>query len=133
MSNEATNFRELLAEDLEDVFLNTEEFGEPISFYPANNGAMRRLYAVIEQNQRAVTGDGTMIDHEQEEIEVLVSKDRNGSRGGIDKPLVGDTLTREGDGERYAYSGEIRDADTSSWRLVYVRANPLGIGTNYRR
>lgn len=133
MSNEASTFRELLSEDLRDVFLNAEEFGESISFYPANNGAMRRLSAVIEANQRAVSGDGSMIDHERDEITVLVSRERNGERGGIDKPIVGDTLTRDGESERYAYTGEIQDSDTSSWKLVYVRMNPLGIGTNYRR
>lgn len=133
MSNEASTFRELLAEDVKDVFLNVEEFGETINFYPASGGAMRRLMAVIEANQRVVTGDGSMIDHERDEITVLVSRDKSGERGGIDKPVVGDTLTREGESERYAYTGEVQDSDTSSWKLVYVRANPLGIGTNYRR
>lgn len=131
MPNEATTFRELLEEDLESVFLNEEEYGEAVMFYPAHGGAARKLVAVIEQHQRPVSGE--MVDHEQDEITVLVSRKLFRERGGVERPTVGDTLTRAGDPERYAYTGEVKESDPSSWWLVYVRQNPLGIGTNYRR
>lgn len=131
MPNEATTFRELLAEDLKDVFLNTEEFGEAVTFFPAGGGASRRIVVLIEQNQRGVSGE--LIDHELDEITVQVSRKVNGESGGIERPIVGDTLTRANDPERYAYNGEIKESDSASWWLVYSRQKPLGIGNNYRR
>lgn len=128
MSNEATNFRELLAEDADDVFFNTEEFGERISFYPAGNGPMRTIAAVIEETERAVSGD--VIDEGREEIVVLV---RRHAFEGILRPAMGDALALAEDQERFSYTGEVRDSDTATWRLVYARVRPLWIGKNSRR
>lgn len=131
MPNEATNFRELLDEDLRDVFCNAEEFGELVTYYPVSGGAARRMTVVIESSQRAQAGE--LAEHEAEEITVLVSRALFGSKGGIDAPRVGDELQRERDPQLYRYTGEIRASDSASWWMIFVRNKTIAIGTNQRR
>ena len=131
MTNEATNFSELLEEDLRDVFCNVEEFGETVTFYPADGSPSRRLVAVIESSQRVF--DGEMIAQLAEEITVLVGRDRHGEKGGIEAPAVGDEIKRERDNQTYFYTGEVRNSDTASWWLAYSRHLPVALGTSQRR
>jgi hypothetical protein len=131
VTNEATNFSELLDEDLRDVFCNAEEFGEVITYHPVSGGAARRMTVMIESSQRAVSGE--LADHEAEEITVLVSRELFGEKGGIDVPRVGDELKRERDQQLYRYTGEIRASDSASWWLIFTRLKMIALGTNQRR
>jgi len=123
MPNEATNFRELLQEDVADVFLGLDEFEELVTFYPAGGGAARQFRVMIEPSSRREVQDAA--EFVLEEIVVHVSTDR---WLGIAEPRIGDRLKRADDEALYAWNGETRTADVAMRELIYERRKQLAKG-----
>lgn len=132
MPNEATNFREAIAEDLGGVFLDPTHFAEYVRFYPADGGPSRTLLALVEASSSPKWED---TQHElTEEVLVTVGNDPyHATKGGIREPRMGDALQRTGETERYAWTGETRAAEGGSWTLVYQRPRRVSVGGPHRR
>jgi hypothetical protein len=130
MPNRATNFRESIEENC-SIDLNPEQFGEWVTFYPAGGGATRQLVASIETSAQPVGEQAG--EHLLEEIFVMVASDRYAATGGIDQPRSGDAIQRQGETERYAWSGEVRAHEGGAWHLVFARRRQLASGGPHRR
>ncbi len=131
MPNEATNFREAIEENL-SIDLNPDQFGEWITFYPAGGGQPRRLVASIEQSAQGVREDEG--EHQLEEIKVLVTGNRyHAELGGIDTPRPGDCLQRDGETDKYSWTGEVLAHDGGGWHLTFSRRKIFSKGGPARR
>lgn len=126
--------KELIESDVADVFMNTADFGETVTYSPAGGGGSRTLVAIVDEGgtfQSDETGLG-----QTEVIHVTVSRNRSDETtdgvavGGIDDPQIGDCIRRENDPEDkgYAYSGDKEDVDEFCWTLIYKRSFVLQHG-----
>lgn len=132
MPNEATNFREAIAEDLGGVFLDPTHFAESVRFYPGDGGPSRTLLALVEASSQPKWEE---TQHELlEEVLVTVGNDAyDATNGGIREPRMGDRLQRAGETELYAWTGETRAAEGGSFTLVYHRPRRISKGGPHRR
>jgi len=90
-------FSDDLDDDMEEVFLNTDEYGEAITYYRAD-GTTLLINAIVEQQFGAID--------RVETARALVSTD---STLGVADPY---------EGEQFARSGETR------WTIIDVRTTP---------
>jgi len=126
-----TELQTLVDHTLEHAFLSTEYFAEEVTFCPLR-GTARTITVKIDQSaetQLTPTGGEEEVDR----LEVLVRRDPTHEQGGIDRPIVGDSIlrgtARDPDQRPYLYQpGETEDAGELAWRLTFVRARRFSQG-----
>lgn len=116
------SLREQIESDVEGVFLNTDDFAETCTYYPAGGGDPLEVSAVIDED-----GDSNEQGRELTDattLMVFVSRD---PLTGISNPRKGDRLRRENDQEDrlFAYQGPdggpTTEADQFAWTLRFAR------------
>ncbi len=120
--------KELIESDVADVFMNTDDFAEDVTYYPAGGGASRTVSAIVDEDGTFQTDDTGLA--RTEVIHVTVSRNRNDETtdgvavGGIDNPQIGDCIRRENDPDDkgYSFSGDKEDVDEFCWVLIYKRS-----------
>lgn len=125
--------------DFAATFLNTTEFAEEVTFYPADGGASRTLTVTINSRQRGE--DKGPINYEVEVITVQVLKDESHAKGGIATPVreagatAVDRILRSGDSEKFAFTGRVLGEPFGGtvWRLEFERSKFIRGGTGQRR
>lgn len=124
--------RDLIKDDLEDVFLQVNEFAESVAYVPADGRQRRTVKALCEPDSAFGEDGSTLADKEQ--VAVLLSRDQDHAvTGGVATPLPGDRLVRTVDGEErtYTWTGVIQDDDAVAGRwLIFTRDVPYRIGGN---
>ncbi len=122
--------------DAANCFLNTNDFAESVTFYPAAGGASRSIDVRITYQQESK--DFGPINYDTERIEVFILKDESHAKGGLATPdrqsTVADKLVRAGDTltEKFAFTGRILSESAHGWLLEFVRPKPVRIGTQQR-
>lgn len=112
--------------------LNTNDLAEVVTYCPG--GGKSRSVTVIVDSVRESLIDDQGNEENEDSIHVTVLRDRSHAKGGIDKPAIGDEVTRatakDPDGRPYQFSGEIIYEYPSYWTLVFWRhqRTSLGIG-----
>jgi len=114
-------FKDILAADVSNVFTNSDEFGEPLSYQP-KNGAARSVNGVVDHE--GGYQDQSFGESNIEVLDVFVSRD---DTTGIDDPQLGDRIARA-DGRWFAFSGQKLETDESSWTLRFTRDIPTKHG-----
>ena len=129
--------REQIHADVEDVFLNVDNFGETFYYLPAG-GTRREIVGVVtrERSEVVETQGGMQTRHE---LEVFVSRD---STTGIDEPKTGDALWRKSLGtsdpqgfsfglaveERDENDGTSNAGEANGHTLLFLRYTPFKHG-----
>lgn len=130
--------RTQIANDLTDVLLVTDDFAEAVTYSPADGGATRTVYAIVEEIGSLVDGDHGL--SATETIQVTVSRDADATdsdgntKNGIDNPQLGDAIRRPGDSadKCYSWTGEKSDVDDAAWQLTFVRHVMLKHGGSFQ-
>ena len=120
MKTVSNSFRDMLAHDVANVFLNTNEFAETATYLPREGGP-REVAGIPEE-------DGNFAQSETS-IERVESLRWFCSRGtdGITDPQLGDKL-RLSDGRTFTFSGDTSQADNASWWVHFERRIPNRLG-----
>lgn len=87
-------FQQMMADDYSNVFLNTDEFGEAVTYFPVcGNGSSRSISVVIDEfrDDEIVEGNTTLA------VSVMRVTAKNHATLGIDNPQRGDKLLRAAD------------------------------------
>jgi hypothetical protein len=122
--------KQQIAADVPAVFLNEDEFGEGLVFLPKGGPPRTIVGSVEDATSYPDNADGVM---EATRLEIFVSRDRDDEEtGGIDAIAIGDGIRRATDPEAhvFAFTGDILDADESSWTLVFQRVADYELGGN---
>jgi hypothetical protein len=118
--------RDVMESDVTDVFLNTDEHAESITYTP-KGGTARTITAIIDEDAQfiATQTDAALADM----AAIYATRD---PLTGIDQPQLGDTITftRSGLVIVWAWTGETGDADEFSWWLVFKRTRMERMGSN---
>ncbi len=131
-----------MASDFADVMLNTNEFAETVTFYPAGGGASRSIVMHVNRTQSAEDGIHLRSDNDNMIVDVL--KDSSNAKGGIlfeeIKSGSRPTLVRDSDFNgaqpvpgRFVFSGDILGETPHSWKLRFIRQKPYRTGVDARR
>ena len=109
-------------------FLDTDHFAETLTFRPANGGGLRSIVGSVIYDE--TLEEGEYVEEDQERLWVLVLRDESVSRGGIARPVVGDTITRANDRhpEPFSFQGQIRNESPHAWELLFARNRPAAYG-----
>jgi hypothetical protein len=125
-----------LASDFENVFLNENEFSEWVTYHPAYGGPSRRILVNVTKPKADVNDQGD-IEARDESISVECRKTETGTKGGVACPVRdgsrADTLVRDGETDRYAFTGTVENETPHSWKLLFRRLRPTRIGTAQRQ
>ena len=127
-------FRDSIAEELEDVFLNDDEFGglEAVTFTPVATGTPRTIYVYIRPPERT-TNDQDETLEEMDRLEVMIWRDQARTNGGATDVYRGDKILRaaaqDTDQRTFAYTGELLYQDNLYRRLVFERPKRTTQGT----
>lgn len=122
--------------DFYNVFLNTGEFAETVTFYPARGGPSRRIVVIRSVTQRPEQGE--LVTYGEEQLRIRVGKDETHAKGGIAVPVSAgtkrDMIQRDDDTEteRYAYTGEKKDFGVY-WELEFSRRMLQTAGVEHRQ
>lgn len=118
----ARTFKDTLESDLNNTFLNSNEFGVSFTYRPAS-GITRTVAGVID-NTASYPEQQTGLAH-QEFLDVFVSRDATG----IPEPKLGDAVILAGDpdSEAWAYV-ESTEGDEHAWTLRFTRMRMKHIG-----
>jgi hypothetical protein len=124
MPNQATNFQECMAENLQQIFLGQGHFEESATWYDTEASAARPITVcdVTAQGQQAQE------KHHQatgRTVHFLVTKD---ATLGTVSPAMGNTILRA-DGTRWGFERIVNDCP-SAWILEFVGGslNRVGMG-----
>lgn len=129
--------REQIHDDVAEVFLQTDDFGETFYYLP-KDGTRREIVGVVcgERSEVIETSTGEML---QKMLQLFVSRD---SSDGIDSPKVGDALWRKSEGttprNAWSFSRQVEDGDEhdgvayagedNAYVLLFVRNVPVSHG-----
>lgn len=125
-----SDFRDYLAEDVQDVFLNTDEFGDLIT-YIVVGGASLDLVVNIEPVTNLLEDEYRM--GTEDEITVHICKDPDADSGGVRRAQIGDTLLRSVADDPlqqpYYYTGNVDNETRYSQYLTFrrTRVNQVGV------
>lgn len=128
----ANTLKEQMEADLDDVFLDEDEFAEKVFYAPAGGGPVRSFSAVWDPGEQR---SDTPLGIEDVERGWLWCK-RHGTEG-IDQPQLGDRLWIESEGVSMAdelawsYAGDTDDDDGRSWSLMFSRRRVDRMGGNH--
>ena len=119
--------KELITDDVVNVFLQQDEFASVDSYTPTGSEA-RDVIGVAEELVDADLDEETGDETHTERIRYWTS--RLAADDGIDDPQIGDqlVLASDPDSSPYTFSGEIPERDADSWWLVFWRARRTGRG-----
>lgn len=123
--------RDLMTSDIEDVFLNTDEHAEEVTYVPAD-GSRRRTIRAICNLDSAIAEDGSTLG-DRTQLEAFISRDQdNDTTGGVTKAMPGDQLIYTGDEElTFTWTGVQQEDDGQAARwLLFTRNVPYRIGGN---
>lgn len=114
---------ELVAADVDDVFLNSDEFGETVSYTPSG-GSVRSIVVVIGRRQNGLKDDrGHLVD-----TGVITVYAKKSATTGINAPAKGDKIVRGGVTFNYV---AVIEEDVGSYRLEYH--SPQIVSTGHRQ
>lgn len=103
--------REQIHADVEDVFLNVDDFGETFYYLPAG-GTRRTIVGTVTRERSEVIEASQGTWQKRHELEVFVSRD---STTGINDPQAGDALWRKSEGtsdpQGFSYSNMTEERD----------------------
>lgn len=118
------SFRDMQDADLENVFLNTNEYAESLYYCP-KGGTRRTIAGSVEEIGSFPDEDGGKFSLEY--LDIMV---RRHATEGIDEPQLGDAITRliDDPDKGYSYTGEKSDVDVNCWTLRFVRKVPYKLG-----
>ena len=125
-----SDFRDYLAEDVQEVFLNTDEFGDLIT-YMVVGGAAIAMVANIEPVTNLLEDEyriGT-----EDEITAHICKDPTADSGGVPRAQIGDTLLRsvanDPSQQPYYFTGGVDNETRYSMVLTFrrTRVNQVGV------
>lgn len=115
--------REQIAEDLESVFLNTDDFADSVTFYP-KNGTPRTVVMLVDVRRDFRESEPGLVTVEVAECRCLRDPN-NASKGGVDNPQIGDgiLLSTEADPSqrKFGYVGIATEISASDWVLHFSR------------
>ncbi len=114
MPNQATNFRECVAENLQEVFFGQGHFEEVVDWYDSD-GAASRPVTVTDVTAIGQPGANTHHQATGRAVHFLVTKDET---LGILMPAKGMSLVR-GDCTRWGFHKIVHD-DAAAWVLEFV-------------
>ncbi len=121
--------KQQITADVSDVFLDTDEFAETVTYIPAS-GAAVSITVVIEESDEFLDVEGRAVFDEV----ILVFTSRNSS--GIASPVLGDGLKRSAteDPEQrlYGYMGQKEDPERDSWWLMFKRRKTQRQGLDHK-
>lgn len=128
--------REQIHNDVVDVFLNVDDFGETFTYCPVG-GTRRDIVCVVSSERVEVIETAQGGKQNQHIIEIFCSRS---STTGIDDPKLGDGLWRKtsDDSSGWAYGGEASERDendgtsyagqANAHTLLFVRYTPYKLG-----
>lgn len=118
--------REQMDADVSNVFLNTDEHAEDVTYTP-KGGAARTIAVIIDEDSQFIP---TQNDARTSDMASVFCR-RDGSTG-IVNPQLGDTIATERNGLSFVWSwaGESADADEFSWWLLFKRTRMERMGSN---
>lgn len=124
------------ADDLADTFLDTDECGEWVTYFPTGGGPSRRVVALISDVVSRDEARG-VLRKELHTVSVLVQKDQTHAKGGVTEPQCtergADTLERDSEPNvRYAFTARVIASDSVSWTLEFERRVLKAVGTEHR-
>ena len=125
-----SDFRTYLAEDVQDVFLNTDEFGDLVT-YIVVGGATLSLVVNIEPVTNLLEDEYRV--GSEEDITVHVCKDPDADSGGVFRAQIGDTLVRsladDPSQQPYYFTGQVENETRYSQYLTFrrTRVNQVGV------
>lgn len=108
-------FKDILAADVSNVFTNSDEFGEVLSYRP-KNGTARDVFCVVDDE--GDYPDNSYGQDRTEFLDVFVARDAEG----IDDPQQGDAIERNS--RWFSFSGQVMKGDTAGWTLRFTRTVP---------
>lgn len=98
-------------------------FAEPATFLPGDGDSERTVWAAFSKRQR-VEADQLTEDH-NEEFEVMVGRDRQHEKGGVDNLIEGDSFIRDRSRDpsqsQLTFTGEILEERQHYIRGVFKR------------
>lgn len=115
--------REQIAEDLENVFLNTDDFADSVTYCP-KTGEVRTVVMLVDR-RRDFREDAQGLTH-VEIAECRCLRDpTNATKGGVDNPQIGDSVllpaSEDAEQRKFSYSGIVTDISASDWVLHFSR------------
>ncbi len=121
-------FQELLQSDLDDVFLNTEEFGESVEYYPFG-GAMRTITVAVSEygarNEMELNAKSVSA-----QLRVFAKRD---AVTGIDNPQQKDYLVRSSEPGVNYYFQRVLEQDSAGHELLFEKRARGVTGANESR
>ena len=123
--------KEVLSSDVQDVFLDTDEFAESDwTFYAKDGGPSRSITVITVETGNIDEGD--MVAEEVEFINVFVERNET---TGIDEIHHGAKIRKATDNpdEFWHYSGEVIEKDTDIQVLQFIRRTQIQRGTSQVR
>lgn len=126
-----------MAADVAGTLLNTAEFAEWVTYYPATGGVSHRLVALIS-NEAARQDTPGPVRRNVETVRVFLLNDPTHAKGGVATPAHSergaDSFLRDSDptGGRYVFTGRVYDSDAVSWTLEFERPKLRTVGTEHR-
>jgi len=114
-----------VAADIANVFTNSDEFGEVLSYCP-KGGTARDVAGVVDDE--GDYPDGAYGQSRQEFLDVTIAR----TDTGIIDPQLGDKISRA-DGRAFSFSGQTMKADSAAWTLRFTRNIPAKHGGQQSR
>lgn len=115
--------REQIADDLETVFLNTDDFACAVAYTP-KAGQPRSVVMCIDRRRSFRDDVSGLTNVEIAECRCLRDAS-NATRGGIATPQIGDTIllpqTEDPEQRPFAYAGIADDLSPNDWVLHFTR------------
>jgi len=112
-------------------FLSADFFGEEITYH-SKSGDARTITAHVRVVQRIEIEESGKETHIEEAV-VSCLRDPADTLGGIDRPQLGDAIIRglvvDPLQHRFVFGGEIRDAQSYRWKLLFIRSRRSGTST----
>ena len=116
--------KDLMESDLSEVFLNTDEFSENVTYYPCE-GEKRDISAAVFVGQQFERRNNNLLKVQTATIHVS-----NDSATGIDNPRMGDAIRLATDDKDTLWSfKEIKLRDSAGFVLMFGRHKPKKSGT----
>lgn len=124
------SFDDLLDADLENTFLDTNYFGQSVTFYPPDCATKRTISVKVDHMGSYIENNSGKWNIST--IDVTV---RRSSTEGISESELGGAIVLSGDDpdQGYAWTGERTEVFSNCWKLRFQRKTPYKIGGTRQR
>lgn len=122
-------FNDSLIYDASNVFVNTNEFGEVVTWKNRAGTTSSVAVVIAPRRQRQPSGDRPASRRDADGIErigVTVSRDASASNSLVDRPEIGESFTRaasvDADVRPWQYTGECESFSAAAATYIFERA-----------